>query len=152
MSENDKIKLVMCYILLCYICIYVLLMLIYAAILCVCFFCLYFVRKWQNKAVQSYISFKIWPTLRPESWVRETLLAQLNIPNYVPAKYCVCGTIPTLNLHFQLISHPIWSLVRFTVISHTPMRSRYRLTLPYIVHGPRPKFSHIGSIWVGKTW
>ena len=21
-----------------------------------------------------------------------------------------------------------------------------------LVHGPRPKFSHIGTIWVGKTW
>ena len=29
----------------------------------------------------------------------------------------------------------------------------YTLGFLYIIfHGPRPKFSHIGTIWVGKTW
>ena len=29
------------------------------------------------------------------SWVRETKLAQLDIPNSVPAKHCLCGTSPS---------------------------------------------------------
>ena len=47
------IFLVICCALLCCIYVCVLLMLIYAAILCGCFSHLYFVRKWQNKSAQS---------------------------------------------------------------------------------------------------